>query len=153
MEGSASAVIGANSFGIHQEQDYINTCSQQMYFGNSNSTQPIGYFYNSYRKNGGYGFSKASDITSENTKGFFIGNGPDMTCYLNGQPFGRQLGLTPSIIHPNNPYTIKIFNSTNGTGSKKLTIGFASIGYGLSQKDIINLNKTVLSYVKNLNRE
>jgi hypothetical protein len=124
-----------------------------MYFGNSNSTQPIGYFYNSYRKNGGYGFSKASDITSENTKGFFIGNGPDMTCYLNGQPFGRQLGLTPSIIHPNNPYTIKIFNSTNGTGSKKLTIGFASVGYGLSQKDIINLNKTVLSYVKNLNRE
>jgi hypothetical protein len=99
----------------------------------------VGYIYNKINTLGGHGYT-IGEMLNDNIsgRGFMIGvNSYD--CYLNNNIFGYRFPALPTEIHPNCPRELTLLADrydTRVTSSINANLAFASVGYGMTRKDV-----------------
>lgn len=143
-------LIGVNTLDILT--NYMDSGAQELNFNTVNGGI-IGYVYSEYNKLGGYGFKQGESITN-NGRGFMLGNNSS-TCYLNGALFGNWQPLLPTQIHRNCPRTFILLGNRyelNVTSAARVSLSFASIGYGLNNLEASLLNNIIDNFQRILGR-
>jgi len=117
----------------------------------------VGFVYNIINDKGGFGMSysdmNANSITGN---GFIIGNSNDnkkklAKCYLNGSIFGAQFPLLPTEVHKANAGTLTVLGDAQEP-PLRANICFSSVGYGLSDNEILIFNKIIQSFQASMRR-